>query len=150
MDMNSNRFKMLIEQAKSASKRSDYRKYKLGCVIFDKQKVYSVGFNLNKSSPIQRKYDRYRGFRVGMDFADSHCWNHNVHAEIHALITLLKTRHGNLPNFGRLSILVYREDRFGGYALAKPCPACEAMIREVGIKNVYYTGNGSICHELFE
>ena len=37
------------------------------------------------------------------------------------------------------AIYVYRFDSHGRPACAKPCKVCQALIREIGIRRVYYT-----------
>ena len=39
------------------------------------------------------------------------------------------------------SIFVYRTNKNGQLAMAKPCDMCQKLIKYVGIKNMFYTTN---------
>jgi deoxycytidylate deaminase len=56
-----------------------------------------------------------------------------VHAEMDAMLGL-----GREVLKGA-DVYVYREIKDGSQAIAKPCPYCEAALRQVGIRNVYFT-----------
>jgi deoxycytidylate deaminase len=104
----------MIEHAKKAS-RKGYGKYQLGAAIYDKKgKLISVGWNKRKTHP------RYGSFVFN-----------RIHAEGDALIKALKTRKSLKDAY----IVVYRNNG----NKAKPCPCCESMLREAGLKRVYYT-----------
>jgi deoxycytidylate deaminase len=101
----------LSKIAEKISKRSDF-KYKLGAVLLDKSRIISVGYNKNKSHTVARKY-----FCHG-----------TIHAEIDAV---LKSPRKNLEG---TTIFVFRRDRNGAMALAKPCPQCAMVLQEYGVK----------------
>jgi len=104
----------MIQHAKRAS-RNGYGKYRLGAAIYNKKgKLISIGWNKHKTHP-----------RYG-----SHIFS-RIHAEGDALIKALKTRKSLRDSY----IVVYRQNG----NRAKPCPCCESMLREAGIKYVYYT-----------
>jgi deoxycytidylate deaminase len=63
----------------------------------------------------------------GNDFRKS------IHAEVRCLI---HTSHEDLDG---AVIFVYRETKDGCPALAKPCLRCEELLRERGVKKVYYS-----------
>lgn len=96
----------------------------------------SIGWNVVKENPIQKQYNKYREFDV--DVA-----RNSLHAEMMSIVRAKKMD----IDFGRASIFVYREYKNGELAIAKPCPACMNAIRDIGIKDIYYTGNGSYIHE---
>lgn len=59
-----------------------------------------------------------------------------IHAEVDAFI-------GNPRRlFAGCDAYVYRETKDGKPALAKPCPACEEVLRKEGIETVHYTTDG--------
>lgn len=122
--------------ARNASKFSDFKKAQLGAVIVYKGKIISVGYNTNKESPLQKSYNRYRGFNTDI------CKNTN-HAEIMAI----KNARGIDINWAKASIFVYREKKNGEIALARPCKGCMMAISDLGIKNVYYTKSGGFGYE---
>lgn len=118
--------------AKAVSSLSDH-KYKMGCVIVNKHRIISSGFNSEtKCHRIQAELDmnEYKMHSSG-----------KIHAETSALLSL---RHIDLS---KASIFIYRELKDGTKALARPCPCCQKLIRRAGIKHVYYTGNNSLIYE---
>lgn len=140
MNIHSKRFKQIIRLAKVQRTLSDVKDYKLSAVIFDNRRVYASGYNTDKTIPMQGEYNRYKQ-------PHSHSWKHSAHAEMNCLHKLLQQYYNKLPKMDKLSILVYRENAHGDFAMARPCPACEAALKKLGIKNIYYTGRGSLVHE---
>lgn len=132
--------KTALREAKSMRLASDFKRFKLGAVIFTNKKILVGGSNANKTSPIQSRYNIFRKSRP-ID-VKSCC-----HAEMSALVRL-KRLYPKLSG-EQLSILVYRETAVGEYAMARPCPACEKALRDYGIKHIYYTGNKSVCYEQY-
>ena len=129
----------MFEQAKIEAESSDYKPFKLGCVIAYKGHIIGRGHNSNKSHPMQKKYNRkYRHFNCerGEFVHDS------VHAEVSA-ITDVRWAVGKDVDWSKASIYVFRisHGRSTGFGCAKPCPACLGMIRDVGIKRIFYTDN---------
>ena len=123
--MISKKQRKLFGLAQAASKLSDYARIKIGAVIVKNGDVVSVGFNREKTHPIQKKYNVYRGFSNGpKDF---------IHAEMAAII---KARHLDLRG---ASIYVSRKAVNGGMAICRPCPACMRAIIKHGIRKVFYT-----------
>ena len=112
--------------AKAVSKTSTYGKILIGAIIVYKREIISVGANCRKTHPLQMLYDRYRDSSVD--------WcHHYLHAEMNAIIHADKEY---LPNS---VIYIFREDRNGKIANCRPCEACMNMIKDVGIKKIYYT-----------
>lgn len=95
-------------------------------------KVIAVGYNQLKTSPVQKKYNKYR-----MGEFPPHVHNDTLHAEIDAL------NKGSYLNVDWKDVIIYvgRADKAGNPRLAKPCPACLEAIKERGIKRIYYTTN---------
>lgn len=120
-----------FKQAKKESAKSDFDGNKvsrhLGCAIYYKGELLALGHNSEKTSPIQHKYNRVR-YTCESSPA-------KTHAEIMALKKIM-----NLDiDFNKVSIFTYRENDKGIEAMAKPCPACEKLIRELGIRRINYT-----------
>lgn len=104
----------MIEHAKKASLKG-YGRFRLGAAIYDKKgKLVSIGWNKQKTHP---KYGSFIFKRI--------------HAEGDALIKALRSSKSLKDGYA----VVYR--RNGN--VAKPCPCCETMLREAGLKEVYYT-----------
>ena len=134
--MNNSSIAKYFDLAKNASKFSDFPKYHIGAILVYKNRVISVGWNVRKENPLQKKYNEYRGFNV--DTAKN-C----LHAEMMCIVKAKKLD----VDWSKVSIFVYREFKNGKLALAKPCPACMQAIKDIGIKNIYYTGDESHIYE---
>lgn len=120
--------------ARNACYYSDFMKARLGAVLIYKGKVMSVGWNSTKTSPLQRQLNRYRGYDV--DASEAH---NTLHAEVSCLT---KVRDLDI-DWGRASIFVYRIKKDGSAGLSYPCKGCMALIKSMGIKNIYFsTENG--------
>lgn len=130
--------KSYFSAAKAMSELSKVKQTKMGCAVIYKHKVISSGCNRYKTNPLQKKYNKYRFY----EDEGRHC----VHAETDALIPLLDRRD---INFSNVSIYIYREHKNGDLGLARPCPSCQKLIRSLGIRFVYYTGENSYIGEEF-
>ena len=120
--------------AKAVSMLSDH-KQQLGCVIVDKHRIISSGHNSNTKS-----------HRVQFELNFSIC-RENASGKIHAETAAILPLRG--VDLSKASIFIYREHKDGSYGLARPCPACEKLIRKAGIRHIYYTGNNSLIYEEF-
>lgn len=135
----------MIEKAIQAATESEFHHFKTGCVITYKRHVLSIAYNVEKTTPAQKRYNRVRNFNN-----DSLCEpEHKTHAEILAIqrlsyTTMIQT------DWSKASIYVARiaPGLPGGVGLARPCPACMKAIHDLGIRNIFYTGNDrSIIYE---
>ena len=131
--------------AKNASTFSDYSKkdIHIGAVITYKNKVVGVGWNTNKTHPCQMKYNAYRKSKNGRDYNSE---NHLpfLHAEIMALQHAKRSFNGDL---NKCSIFVYSKKKDGSTRLTRPCKACSKALKDLGIKNIYYTTENGWCYE---
>ena len=119
--------KAMFQVAKSVSELSDHPQHKLGCVVLNKHRIISTGFNSKtKCHPIQSKIDTER---FGEECKGC------IHAETASLIPLIKDR----VDLSKASIFVYRQHKDGTLAMARPCPGCESLIRACGIKKIFYS-----------
>lgn len=125
-----------FELAKNASKFSTYKRYHIGAVLVYKNKIISVGFNIDKENPLQKEYNKLRGL-------DTDSIKNSLHAEMMCILRAKKME----IDFSKCSIYVFREYRNGTIAVAKPCNACMQAIKDIGIRDVYYTGDGSYVYE---
>lgn len=134
-----NRQKRFFNIAREVSLLSDFQKAKVGAVVVEGKRVISTGYNSNKTSPTQYKYNFYRNFHN-----PSACLS-KVHAEIAALSPLINKKD---IDWAHTSIYIYRELKDGSPSCARPCAACAKLIRQLGIKNVYYSDwNGNFIKE---
>lgn len=124
-----------FEAAKSVAQLSDFPRINVGAVAVYKHRIISSGYNSNKTNPVQKRFNAYR-----FSAESPAC----LHAEIACLLPLLNRKD---INFRDVSLYVYREYKSGQLAIAKPCASCNALIRSLGIKHVYYTGDQSYVYE---
>lgn len=127
--------KAYFKAAKAMSELSDFKQHHIGCVAVSGHKIISSGYNSRKTNPIQKRLNAHR-FDVDT--------NHTVHAELSCLLPLINRQD---INFSDVSLYVYREYKNGKPALSRPCPSCMALIRELGIKKIYYSGDNSYINE---
>lgn len=122
--------------AKQASLKSDFGKCQTGAVAIYHNKVLAIGWNTDKTSSLQARYNKERGF-------DGYAFRSSIHAE---MMVVNKIRHLDV-DFSHVRIFVWR----GGHCpmLSRPCAACEKAIRDLGIKKVFYTGNNSYIAEVY-
>lgn len=119
-----------LKKAKEASNYSTYPRQHLGAVLVYGNKIIAIGYNTNKTNPMQYKYNKFRGF----DHFNSPN-NGSIHAEG---MILVKTRFLDI-DWSKTTIYIYREFKRGGLALSKPCSGCEIALLERGIGTVIFT-----------
>ena len=130
----------LFQFAKNMAQMSDFERQKMGCVVVYKNKIIGMGFNSMKTHPLQKEYNKVR-FN---EDRSPHC----IHAEMHALLPI---RYMDV-DWSKVRVYTYRlcrEDRSRG-ALARPCPSCQAFMRDLGIKHIYYTTSTTPVHEVLD
>lgn len=111
-----------------------------GCVIVYKNSVVSVGWNVDKEHPMQKYYNKLRGFNTDA------CKN-SLHAEMYALI---KSEELDI-DWSKAIVFTYRMYNNSKLAIARPCKACMAAIKDRGIRHIYYTtSDGYACEVLNE
>ena len=124
-----NREKRMFNIAKEISYMSNYKRIRVGAVVCEGKTIISTGHNSTKTSPLQHQYNFYRHFN---DYESS---SPQIHAEINALSRLIGKKG---ISWDKVSIFVYRELKNGDPGCSRPCPACMALIKNLGIKNIYY------------
>lgn len=97
--------------------------FRLGAVIVKKGKILTAKYNCLKTHP--KLFYRYQ-----FPF---------LHAESHAIMAL------GMDNCVNAIMYVVRITRNNELAMAKPCKECQKLIKDVGIKKVYYT-TGVACN----
>ena len=124
-----------FKAAKAMASLSDFKQHHIGCVAVAGHKIISSGYNSYKTNPMQKRLNAHR-FDVDT--------NHTIHAELACLLPLINRKD---IDFSNLSLYIYREHKSGDLAMSRPCASCEALIRSLGIRNIYYTGNNSYISE---
>lgn len=133
-----NRINHYLKLAKNACYYSDYTKVRMGAVLIYKNKVISVGWNSKKTSPIQKKYNKFRGYDV-----DASGTENTIHAEVSCL-----GRAKDIDiEWSRANLFIYRIKKDESSGLARPCNACMALIKSMEIKNIYYSTNNGWVYE---
>lgn len=113
-----------FDLARLMSKKSTYH-HQMGAVVVKKSRVLGLGFN-----------------KPGKTHPKSKTKFKTIHAELDAILGV------SLEELKGSDIYVYREYSDGSYAMAKPCPHCQELIVELGIRNVYYTCGGEFKQEV--
>lgn len=139
--------KKMFKIAKDVAATSDFKPFKVGCVVVYKKHILSVGANSRKTHPFQKTFNKkYRTFtKTEKPIYDS------LHAEINAL-TKIAYPIAQKIDWKDVRLYVYRicngkEKKFG---MARPCAACLAAIKDFGIRHIYYTGEDSLVYERLE
>lgn len=115
----------------------DFSKTHVGCVAVYHGKIIGVGCNTNKTHPVQKYYNRFRG--------SSEAFLPKLHAEINCLNQI---KNLNI-NFSKVRLYIYRIRKDQPYGLSRPCPSCMAAIKDLGIREINYTSNdGFVCERI--
>lgn len=135
------KLKKFLTIARNLSELSEFDIYRFGAVITHKDKKIASGFNSPKSHPIQKYYnEKFKSFIHSNS-------QHGLHAEMAALNVLKNLMKNNELDVNKLEITVYRSSKDGTQKLARPCAACMAAIKEIGIPVVNYTTPHGIATE---
>lgn len=126
-----------FEKAHKASDLSDFKKTHIGCIAVYQNSIIGIGWNSNKTHPMQEFYNKYR-FNPKRDFPSP-----KLHAEISCLNSI---KHLNI-NFSKVKLYIYRSRKDIQLGISRPCPSCMAAIKDVGIKHIYYTTNAGYAYE---
>lgn len=124
-----------FNKAKVSAMFSDYYKTQVGCVAVYHGQIIGVGCNCNKTHPTQKYYNRYREYSETM--------LPKLHAEISCINSI---RHLDI-NFSRVKLYIYRIRKDRPFGIARPCPSCMAAIKDLGIREIYYTSNTEYTYE---
>lgn len=127
-----------FEKARQAAMISDYRKTHVGCVAIYQGRIIGIGCNCNKTHPTQKIYNKYR--------KPSEIMLPKLYAEISCLNSI---KHMNV-NFSRVKLYIYRIRVDQPFGMARPCPSCMAAIKDIGIRDIYYTTNDGYVYERLE
>lgn len=127
-----------FNKARQIAGISDFKKIHIGCVAVYQGQVIGLGCNANKTHPMQKFYNRYRQ------------QPDNLLPKLHAEISCLnQIKHLNI-NFTKVKLYIYRIRKDQPYGMARPCPSCMAAIKDLGIRNVYYTTDAGYAYEKLE
>ena len=125
-------------KAKRIAAISDYHKIHIGCVAVYQGNVIGVACNTNKTHPTQKYYNRFR--------EESDVLMPKLHAEINCINQI---KHLDI-NFSKVKLYIYRIRNDKPYGMSRPCPSCMAAIKDLGIRDIYYTTNDGYVYEKLE
>lgn len=126
-----------FKRAEKVSEKSDFR-IKVGCVAVLHGKIIATASNEEKSSPMQKYYNRYRSFDE-----DSGTINKN-HAEMKCISKLEKIH--NL-DWEDVELYTFRKHADGTLGNSRCCEACERCIIDHGVHHIYYTDDCGYIYE---
>ena len=113
--------KRYIEFAKRVAEQSNYGKFRHGAVLVKGSSVRSISCN------------KHRHCSFGARFRKEGHGEATLHAELGAILGIERsTTQGS-------TVYVARINKEGEARISKPCPMCEAAMRHVGVRRVYYT-----------
>ena len=107
-----------ISIAMTEALKSDHIKMRMGCVIYSKKRILSLGHNCQRM--VKKLHPKFQN------------WKGSVHAEVDAIIKAKKDLRGS-------TLLVVRINKKNELRMAKPCNDCMKYIEYVGIKRIYYS-----------
>ena len=127
-----------FNKARHVASISDYKKQHIGCVAVYQGQVIGLGCNCNKTHPTQKFYNKYR---IKSD---------NMLPKLHAEISCInQIKHLDI-NFSKVKLYIYRIRKDQPFGLSRPCPSCMAAIKDLGIRDIYYTTNNGFSYEKLE
>ena len=127
-----------FKKARQIANISDYKKQHVGCVAVYQGQVIGLGCNCNKTHPMQKFYNKYRmpsDYMLPKLHAEISCINQIKHLDI---------------NFSKVKLYIYRIRKDQPFGLSRPCPSCMAAIKDLGIRDIYYTTNNGFSYEKLE
>lgn len=128
--------------AREAAHWADYQGTRsapaIGAVAEYKGSLVAEAWNTNKTSPLQARYNVYR-FRDADTPDKAHCETQ--------LCQRLRWKFGDGINWSKVHIYLYREYKDGKLACSRPCQSCMAMLRDFGIKKIFYTTEDGYAEE---
>ena len=127
-----------FNKARNIASISDYKKTHVGCVAVYQGQIIGLGCNTNKTHPAQKFYNKYRN--------SSEYMLPKLHAEISCINQI---KHLDI-NFSKVKLYIYRIRKDQPFGLARPCPSCMAAIKDLGIRDVYYTTKDGYAYEKLE
>ena len=123
----------LFRLARECSLKSDYTgggRAHIGTVISYKGTVLAKGYNTDKTSTSQSRFNVERFKDSGNRYLPSKC-----HSEMSAL---QKVKYLDI-DFSKVILYIYREYNDGSPAMARCCPSCFAAAKELKIGTIVYT-----------
>lgn len=118
---------------------SDVKRANIGAVAVYKNKIIGMGYNSYKTHPRQCKYDKYRPLNLSKTSSTLHA----IHAEVMCLTSIKKKD----IDWSKVELYIFRSKKESYAGLCRPCPACMQLIKDFGIKHIFYTTDESVAYE---
>lgn len=133
----------MFDRARKAALPSDFGACKVGCVLVYKHHVIAEASNTEKTSPKQKKYNKYRHFHNNGAKVQ-----HKSHSEIRA-ISKVPYPVAQQIDWSKVSLYTYRiaPGLPLGQGLSRPCAGCMAAIKDIGIRDIYYSTDDGFAYE---
>ena len=128
-----------FSKAKDVANISDFYKTHVGCVAIYHGRIIGIGCNTNKTHPMQKRYNKLRESKD-----DS---NTNFEPKLHAEMNCLSQLKNLDINFSKVKLYIYRVRKDQPFGMARPCPSCMAAIKDLGIRDIYYTTDNGYSYE---
>lgn len=127
-----------FDKARQVAMISDYHKIHIGCIAVYQGSIIGIGCNCNKTHPTQKFYKKYR--------KTSDLMLPKLHAEISCINSIKRLN----IDFSKVRLYIYRIRKDQPFGLSRPCPSCMAAIKDLGIRDIYYTSNDGYVYERIE
>lgn len=139
--------KKMFAAARKIAKTSDFDTFHIGCVIVYKKHIIGMAANSKKTHPMQAEYNKYRNFNKTINGV-----KHSVHAEIAAINSIPYTIGKEVTDWSKVKVYTYRicKGRESGKGMSRPCPACLNALRDLGIRDIYYSTDDGYAYERIE
>jgi len=133
-----------FREAMREAEKSDFPRFHVGCVVTYKGHVISAAHNSEKTDPLQKEYNRYRHFK----YQNHSEVRHSLHAEIKALKSIPYPVREQVE-WKDVSVYTYRicPGLSHGFGISRPCESCRKYIKDLGIRNIYYTTDDGYVYE---
>lgn len=137
-----------FEAARKEAEKSSFPRFHVGCVVVYQGNIIASACNTEKSDTFQKKYNRYRHFN---NYESHKPITHSAHAEIKTLKSIPYPVAQQL-DWKKVKVYTYRicNGHDSKRGLSRPCPACMAYIKSLGIRQIYYSTDDGYAAERLE
>lgn len=130
-----------FEMAKNEAALSDFKRTHLGCIAVYGNNIISEGHNTRKTHPMQMEYNEYRHLYDDTKIV------HSLHAEMMCLNKVQNLINEGSVSPNKIKLYIYRIRKDIPHGISRPCPACMKRIKDLGIKQIYYTTDSGYAKE---
>lgn len=124
-----------FNKARQVAMISDFSRTHIGCIAVYHGTIIGIGCNCNKTHPSQKYYNRFREY------------SEQMLPKLHAEISCINQINALDINFSKVKLYIYRIRKDQPFGLSRPCPSCMAAIKDLGIRDIYYTTNDGYAYE---